>query len=442
MRIRRDGGQALLLVLVIAALLAPLAAGFVSAMSLQQRLAGERLRAVSALYLAEAGVEKTFWYLEGEAPDGSRDASWRPRSHTEELHADTLRGRFTLDARDESDGVVSIRSWGEVGRTRRGVRVVAWIASAALDHALFGAGLLAVEGDQARLSLTEVLEEGCAPRVMVVSAAELWFRTPGSRVEFRPCADDPMLYVGLPDALRLTIGDVHGAARYLGLRQFGIDVGPVEVREIRNEVAPTPDVAGLRRRAASNVANEEVNRIAGEAANRPELRDKRHSLYTAEEFALVLRHLRGRTATLLGPVFVEGHTVILADVPLTISEGFLAARGAVTVEPGARLTVRHGPTSRFLPGLVTIGAEAALVVGEGAKVTVDGVVLAEGIVDIREGATVEVVGSLIAASSQRSLRLNNGTLSIRYDPAAPGTWGLRPQGGRLRAVPLTWHEIR
>jgi len=118
-----------------------------------------------------------------------------------------------LDVADDTEGRILITSWGEVGRARRGVRVVAKVAPGVLDYALFGAGLVAIDGDQAVLSLVEVRDH-CHPGVMVASNTEIWFRTPGSRLEFTPCGENPsVMKIGLPDTLRLTVGDVHGAAR-------------------------------------------------------------------------------------------------------------------------------------------------------------------------------------------------------------------------------------
>jgi len=439
---RGEQGQTLLLLLIIAAILVPLGTGFVSSMFLQQRLATERYRAGAALYLAEAGIEKTLSYLEGEAPDGSRDASWRPRGYSEELRAGALRGRFIVDVADDREGRVSIVSWGEVGRSRRGIRSVAKIAPGALDYALFAGGLLAIEGDQALLSLEEVRDR-CVPGIMVASNTEIWFRTPGSQVKFLPCGQNqPVLRVGLPDPLRLTVGDTHGAARFLGLRTFGVHAGDLEVVTIAAEMLPVLDGQALPGRAKRNEANAALNHAAGEAADRPQLRDKRDSLYTAEEFGLVMRHLRGKSAFMLGPVYVTGRTIVPADVLLTIADGFLAAEGGLTVEAGGRLTVRHGLNARLLPGVVTVGAGAPLIVGEGASVDVEGVVFAGGLVDLREASSLHIQGAVIAAAPEFSLRANNATLSIRYNPIAPGTVGLLARGGRRRIFSLTWHEVR
>jgi hypothetical protein len=439
---RDDRGQALLLLLAIAAILIPLSAGFVSAMHLQDRLSGDRLRAATAFYLAEAGVEKVLWYLDAEAPDGSRDGSWRPAGYAEELRDGGLPGRFLLDIRDENEGRVSIVSWGEVGRVRRGVRVVAKVAPGALEYALFGAGLLAVDGDQAVLSLEEVRDH-CLRALMVASNQEIWFRTPGSRVEFNPCGQNPaVLLIGLPDPLRLTVGDVHGAARYGGLKELGVQAGRVETRVVSPEATPDIDTRALRRRAERNQANDALNRSAGEAAGRPSLRDKQNSLYTSEEFAILIRSLREKDALLVGPVYVAGGALVPADPSLTIAEGFLAAEGPLTVEPGARLTIRHSPRSAFLPALVAIGSQAPLVVGEGAKVEVEGVIAAQGLIDVREAAAVRVVGAVMALAPESSLRLNNARLSIQYEPTVPGTVGFLARGGRRRLFQLAWHEIR
>ncbi|MGH2454435.1 MAG: hypothetical protein ACRDF5_11890, partial [bacterium] len=240
-RSRGEAGQTLILLLAVAAMLLPLGAGFVSSMFLQQRLAGDRYRAAAALYLAEAGVEKTLWSLEHEAPDGTRDAPWRPRAHTEELQVGDRRGRFTVGVSDESEGRIIIDSAGQLGGSTRGVRVIAKVAPGVLDYGLFGNGLVAIDGDQAVLSLAEVRDH-CLSGVMLASNGEIWFRTPGSRLEFVPCGQNQaLLRIGLPDTLRLTIGDAHGTARFQGLRQFGVDVGQVRLDAIPAEAPPAID---------------------------------------------------------------------------------------------------------------------------------------------------------------------------------------------------------
>lgn len=441
-RSRAESGQTLILLLAVAALLLPLGAGFLSSMFLQQRLAGDRYRASAALYLAEAGVEKTLWYLQREAPDGTRDASWRPRAHTEELQIGDRRGRFTVEVRDEAEGRVAIDATGHIAGATRGVSVLAKVAPGVLDYALFGIGLVAIDGDQAVLSLAEVRDH-CLPGVMLASNMEIWFRTPGSRVEFIPCGqNEALLRIGLPDTLRLTIGDAHGTARFQGLKQFGVDVGQVRLDAIPAEAPPAIDVAALARRARTNDANAALNRAAGEAADRPDLRDKRHSLYTAEEFALLMRHLRGREGVLVGGVVVEGNALVPADVPLVIADGFLATQGGLAIEQGGRLTVRHSRHSRLLPGVVTIGTSGTLVVGEGARVEVEGVVVGEGLIDLREGSSLRVAGAVLASAPQFSLRLNNATLAVHYDLMSPGTVGVLATGGRRRLVQVSWQELR
>lgn len=440
--VRNESGQTLILLIIVAAMLLPLGAGFVSSMFLQQRLAGDRYRATAARYLAEAGVEKTLWYLEREAPDGTRDASWRPRGHSEELQVGDRRGRFTVEVLDEAEGRVAIASTGEVGRVRRAVKAIAKVAPGVLDYALFGAGLVAIDGDQAILSVVEVRDH-CLPGVMLASNAEIWFRTPGSRLEFVPCGqNEALLRIGLPDPLRITVGDAHGRARYVGLREFGVQVGRVDVQTISAEKPPAVDAEALRRRAVKNEANAPLNRAAGEAARRPDLRDQRHSLYTADEFVLLMRYLRGREGILAGEVYVDGSALIPVDVPLTVSDGFLAVEGGLVIEARARLTVRHSRNARLLPAIVTLGKEGTLVVGEEARVEVDGVIASEWLIDLREGSTTQVIGAVIASAAQLSLRLNNAALRIRYDPLAPGITGLIATGGRRRLVQLSWQELR
>jgi hypothetical protein len=431
-------------------LLTVLGVAFVARMNFQQRLVGDRLRAMEARYIAEAGVEKAIWYLHGRAPDGSEDASWRPQGYREQIDAGGLHGGFAVDVRDVAHGVVSIVSWGEAGGTRRGVRVTAKIAPRVLDHALFSAGLVAIEGPQAGVMLIGPAGQECLPRVLIGVNAELWFRTRGSSLELGPSCPGRRgaLQLGLTDVKRLTVGDLHqpitGADR---LRSFGVNVTnpeEVTVRLMEREAVPYLDAGPLRREAAQNVLNAALNQAAGQAMQSPGLAHKRNSLYTPGEVSALFEYLRHRRVPLMGPVVVGGPVTLPSGVSVTIAEGFLAAEGGLTLQSGSRLTIHHEPSSRLLPGLITLTREtyAPLIVGEGASVAVDGAVVAEGVIDMRAGSTMTVVGAVVASDEEYGLRLDNARLSVRYDPAVQGAWGVLVGKGRALVVPLAWHELR
>ncbi len=448
---RRSSGESgqgvLFLLIVFALLLAVLGVTFLARMHLQHRLAGGQLQALAARYVAEAGVEKAMWYLEGRAPDGSDDASWRPHGYSEELQADGLRGRYTVEIHDVPGGSVAITSWGEVGTARRGVRVIAKVSPRALGYALFGGGLVAVEGQRAKLALAGPEEDGCLPRILAGLNAELWFRTRGSTLALiSSCAEPrPVAQLGIANPDRLTVGELHQPADTDRLQSFGIHVvhaDQVTTRRIAPETLPYVDAETFRRRAAANPANAELNRAAGRAFAWPSLQDKKDSLYTAEEFSLVLRYLRGRDVPMVGAIFAAGPATVPADAPLTIIDGFLVTDGGLTVEPGGRLTVQHHQRGRLLPGLLTVTREtyAPIVVGERARVAVDGLVVAQGVIEVREGATVDVAGAIVAADSDYGLRLYNAVLTVRYDPAVAGTPGIVGMG-RRKVTALSWQEV-
>ncbi|HET8998061.1 MAG TPA: hypothetical protein VFP86_00275 [bacterium] len=431
-------------------LLTILGVGFIARMNLQQRLVGDRLRAMEARYIAEAGVEKVIWYLDGRAPDGSDDASWRPLGYREHIDAGGLRGEFTVDVRDLANDFVSIVSWGQAGGARSGVRVTAKIAPRVLDHALFSAGLVAIEGPRAGVTLIGPAGQECLPRVLIGVNAELWFRTRGSSLELGPSCPgrSGALQLGLADIKRLTVGDLHqpiaGADR---LRSFGVNVTNLEevtLRPIEREAVPYLDAGTLRRQAVQNVLNAALNQAAGRAMESPGLASKRNSLYTPEEISALFEYIRRRDIPLVGPIVVAGPVTLPGNANVTVAEGFLAAEGGLTLQPGSRLTIHHEASSRLLPGVITLTRElyAPLIVGEGASLAVEGVVVAEGVIEMHAGSTMTVVGAVVASDEEYGLRLDNATLVVRYDPAVRGALGVLAGKGRRRVVPLAWHEMR
>ncbi len=68
---RRQDGQALVMVVVVMMILQVIAWAFLARMNFEQRLAGGSTRSLAALYLAEAGLEKALVMLE----DGTRPAA-------------------------------------------------------------------------------------------------------------------------------------------------------------------------------------------------------------------------------------------------------------------------------------------------------------------------------------------------------------------------------
>lgn len=448
-RRRGESGQGVLFLLVVfAVLLAIFGITFLARMHLQHRLAGGQLQALAARYVAEGGVAKAMWYLENRAPDGSDNASWRPHGYGEELQANGLHGRYILEIDDVPGEAVAITSWGEVGPARRGVRVIVKVSPRALGYALFGGGPVTVEGQRAKLALAGPEEDGCVPRTLAGLNAEFWFRTRGSTLTLiSSCAEPkPVARLGIANLDRLTVGDLHQPAGIDRLQSFGVHIvnaDQVATKRIAPEALPSLDADTFRHGAAANPANTALNHAVGRAFAWPSLLDKSDSLYTAEEFSLVLRYLRGRNVPMAGAVFAAGPATIPADAPLTILDGFLAMDGGLTVAPGGSLTVRHQRRGQLLPGLLTVTREtyAPIVVGERARVAVDGLVLAQGVIEVREGATVDVAGAIVATDSDYGLLLHDASLTVRYDPAVAGTPGIVARTGPRKVVALNWHEV-
>jgi hypothetical protein len=66
----------------------------------------------------------------------------------------------------------------------------------------------------------------------------------------------------------------------------------------------------------------------------------------------------------------------------------------------------------------------SLIVAEGARLRVHGLVLASRVFDVLEGARVDIVGSVLAGDRGLSFRNTAASVVIRYDPAVLGTPGL------------------
>ena len=120
-------GSALLTALIILMLMFITGSGLLS-LSMQSMRRGQLdLLRASALGLAEAGAEKSLYYLRTQAPDGTTDGSWRTQSRVEALGS----GDFTLSIQNgtgENAGKIVITSTGRstngsttATRTVRGV---------------------------------------------------------------------------------------------------------------------------------------------------------------------------------------------------------------------------------------------------------------------------------------------------------------------------------
>jgi hypothetical protein len=107
----------------------------------------------------------------------------------------------------------------------------------------------------------------------------------------------------------------------------------------------------------------------------------------------------------------------------------------------AWLEVTHSAATRTLPGIL-VQDPGALVVAEGARLRVHGLVYANRVIDIGRGARVDVVGAVLGGDQGLSVRNYAATVVIRYDPAVLGTPGLRGAAeAPVVAWVATWEEL-
>jgi len=89
-------GSALVLALVMVTIVTGMIGIIMMAVQLQWRFIREEQNRIQALYLAEAGVYKTLWYLSG---NGGKDIGWRPENELVELF-------------DDETASITVKEWG------------------------------------------------------------------------------------------------------------------------------------------------------------------------------------------------------------------------------------------------------------------------------------------------------------------------------------------
>lgn len=94
--LRNTRGSALVLALGMVTIITGTIGVIMMAVQLQWRFVREEQNRIQALYLAEAGVYKTLWYLSGH---GDKDIDWRPEYETIALF-------------DEKTASISVKEWG------------------------------------------------------------------------------------------------------------------------------------------------------------------------------------------------------------------------------------------------------------------------------------------------------------------------------------------
>ncbi|MGQ0571359.1 MAG: hypothetical protein ACT4P5_17790 [Armatimonadota bacterium] len=460
----RQDGQAVVIVVVAMLVLQLVISAFLWRMNFELRLAGGSTRSLAALYLAEAGLRKALLALEEGTTDRSVATDWVP-AREEPLG----QGSFTIESVDHlPGGLVSIVARGEVGGVSSRVKAMARVGPEALGYGLYVHGAAEFDG-QSRTYLVPVHsgQEDCRRTGDLAVGTEVRFHSPraalnafrGVRLTLREgeihdsallgpqAAADPdagLIDLVLVDGARLISGISHAP---VGLEELGRQVRELGVRRLRFRAAlrpPAIDWAHYRARAEANTANAALNTAAGDASASPGLRRKGHSRYTVEEFEAILDYLKDRAASpLQGVIFVEGDVFLGTGSRLTLTDGSLVAMGDIAVSVGGRLEVRHDAAARDgeanaraarLPGLVA-GEGGKILVDEGAVVVADGLVLAEGDVEVIAGV-LDVSGALVA----RNFFTRDGTVVVRYDSRILATVGLRRVGKGLAEV-VSWQQL-
>ncbi len=459
---RRQDGQALVMVVVVMMILQVIAWAFLTRMNFEQRLAGGSTRSLAALYLAEAGLQKALMMLEdGTRPAAGADGGSLP--YQEALGP----GTFTIETLEQrADGLIAVIVRGEVGGARRRLQALVRIGPPALAYGLYGQDVVSFDG-QARTYLVPFhIGWGTHRRGGDLAASgEIRFDSPRAAVNGFRGWRLPLREGNIPDQRLIGAGNGTGAAAGLvvlvlaGKAQLraGLTYLPPRLEELRRRVddlgvrqvkvrpplaTPLLDVDHYRTLAEANTANAEINVATAAATGHADLRTKAHSRYSAEEMRAIFDYLN-RTgqprSALRGVVFVYGPLELRGSGMLTIIDGALVVKGDLTIGQGVKLEVRHGPATRGLPGLVASAVETAqegsIFIEKDATVVVDGLVLAEGRVEVL-GGVADVIGAVAA----KNFANNDGLVVIRYDSGVVATAALRRTNEALAEI-LSWQEL-
>ncbi len=464
-RLRGQGGQVLLGVVVLIIAVTASAVTFVWYMNQQQTRSGARYRAAAALNVADAGVHRALAALESQAPDGRLPGrGWRPQGYQEAVQVGPLAGRFVLSMSEESGGARVITSAGEVGGVVRRIRVRAYLASPALLAALNGAGIVKIDAPPAT---TLLLPYGTAtanrPWVHMMAGRAVWFSTAGASVNdpeahvaFSPGPVDAAadqgkgvikptalpLRIVLPRDAILSVGGADQTADVTQLRAFGVSIQDVVRTEVMPE-SPTIDRGYYLSLAAANRANAAVNREAGLISGDHALEQKAGSDYSGAEFVRVLDHLAAEQyrPRLRGVIYVHGSVTLPEGARVIIEDGTLITESTVHLSRRAKLSVIHSSASRTLPGLM-VQDLGALNLAPEAQLHVHGLVYVNRAIEVGEQATFDVVGAVVGNNPGISFRAYAAAVIIRYDPAVLGTPGLLiPEQGPVVVWIASWEEV-
>lgn len=456
-------GQVLLVVLVILLVVTGSSASFIWFMNQQQSRAGTRHRELAALRLAEAGVYRTLAILESEWPPSPDPGSPQPPEPWEErIAVGPLEGRLSVSVDRDTGGTLLVTSRGEVGGSVRRLRARVTLASPALLVALYGATVVQFDRPPAALF---ILPYGAGfrdrPWFHIAAGQEVSFVQ--TRVVLNDAAHLPDPFPGPVDSpepplagRRPAIDPVRillAADARLTLEESSVTVAQLRVAGIRldeslrrvDRLSPLPEVDReyYRTLASANTANAALNRGAGRLTGDQDLELKADSLYSRDQMVQVLTYLETLTPPLpmRGVIYVSGRVTVPARSRVHIAEGTLIAESTVLVDQEAELRVTHGPSTRSLPGIITL-RNGALIVAKDARLRAHGLIYTNRVFDTAPGALVEVVGALVSNDPSISVRTNAATVVIRYDPAVLGTPGLSAASeGRVIAWVAAWEEL-
>ena len=464
---RQEAGMVLLVVLMILLVVSGSSASFIWFMNQQQTRAGLRFRSAAALAVAEAGVYRVLSILETVAPGGrSPGRVWRDSAYAETMSVGPLEGRFTVSLTDEADGAIIVTSAGQVGGVTRRVRARVYLASPALLAALYGASEVRLERPPAATFLLPYgAGIGDRPWIHVAAGTGIWFATPSVSINdpsvsfgARPGPVDAPEGVNSATAVprpgpvrlllargaELTLDQPRHRVDVQQLRAMGVYLEGVVLRTEALPRVPEVDRAYYQTLAAANTRNATLNEAAGRYLGDADLTSKRDSLYTQREFEQLRAYLQAGLARprFEGVLYVKGVVELFGGQQVEIADGSLVTESGVHLNLGATLEITHSPATRTLPGLLVTGIIGTLIVTEGARLQVHGLVYASRAFDVNDGARVDIVGAVLDNDGELSFRNQAATVVIRYDPAVLGTPGLRiPQDSPVVAWVAGWEEL-
>jgi hypothetical protein len=410
-------------------------------------------------------VHRALSILESTAPDGARGRAWRPVTYTEGLPVGPLDGRFTLSLTNEASGAILITSAGEVGGVVRRLRAWVYLASPALLAAVHGESFVRLESQPAATFIVPYgAGIGDRPWVHIAAGRGIWFATTDVSINEPSLAfnagpgplDGPggahtAITAPRPGPVRLLLA--RGAELTLGqdplrvdvqqLRTMGVYVDGDVVRTEALARPPEVDRAFYGAQASANTGNAGLNEAAGRYLGDRDLIRKRDSLYTPREFEQVQTYLRAglRPPRFRGVIYVTGRVSLLERQRLQIADGALIAESTVQIQQGASLEVTHSAATRTLPGVIVLD-HGALVVAQEGRLRVHGLVYVSRLIDVGEGAHIDIVGSVLGNDPGLSFRSFGATVIIRYDSAVLGTPGLLVAGDApVVAWVAAWEEL-